>query len=130
MREHQIVITLKPDQFLEVQRLARAANSKSMGIFVRQKLLAALGIEGAGNTAAGEQLNPVNVEAALGQVRRLHGELKTFVAESLSLYNYDSDADSSVTVATGHAAAIAGSRSPLPTSAASNAMENVAEKTF
>jgi hypothetical protein len=88
MREHQIVITLKPDQFLEVQRLARAANAKSMGIFVRQQLLSALGIDGTGNAGGGDQQTQAeNLQAALGQIKRLHGELKTFVAESLSLYN-------------------------------------------
>jgi hypothetical protein len=94
MREHQIVITLKPDQFLEVQRQARAANAKSMGIFVRQKLLAALGIEGA---AIGEApiVGGQNVEASLLQIRRLHGELKTFVAESLSLYNLEETVNAS-----------------------------------
>lgn len=87
MREHQIVITLKPDQFLEVQRLARAANSKSMGVFVRQRLLAALGIEGA--AAADPNASNVDVEAILGDLKRVHSELKSFVAESLSPYSPD-----------------------------------------
>jgi hypothetical protein len=88
MREHQIVITLKPDQFLEVQRLARAANAKSMGIFVRQKLLAALGIEGTiqGAASTGGGSSDAQQEEILNQIRRLHGELKMFVAESLSIY--------------------------------------------
>jgi len=86
MREHQIVITLKPDQFLEVQRLSRAANAKSMGVFVRQKLLAALGIEGVLKT---EDASAVDVEQILSDLQRLHGELKSFVAESLSPYSVD-----------------------------------------
>jgi hypothetical protein len=91
MREHQIVITLKPDQFLEVQRLARAANAKSMGAFVRQKLLAALGIEGALTEEQPAQApvvaQDVDVEAILGDLKRVHSELKAFVAESLSPYS-------------------------------------------
>lgn len=86
MREHQIVITLKPDQFLEVQRLARAANAKSMGVFVRQKLLAALGIEGSAAEALGASGN-VDVEAVLADLKRVHSELRGFVAESLSPYS-------------------------------------------
>jgi hypothetical protein len=91
MREHQIVITLKPDQFLEVQRLARAANAKSMGAFVRQKLLAALGIEGSLSEDPHAQISvvadDVDVEAILGDLKRVHSELKGFVAESLSPYS-------------------------------------------
>jgi hypothetical protein len=45
MREHQIVITLKPEQFAAVQKLAKASGAKSMGIFVRKELLGALGID-------------------------------------------------------------------------------------
>jgi hypothetical protein len=89
MREHQIVITLKPEQFLEVQRLARAAGAKSMGMFVRQKLLSVLGIEGAGPepTNGSTGVSPVaaaNAAKVANELRRLHGELKMFVAESLA----------------------------------------------
>lgn len=83
MREHQIVITLKPEQFLEVQRMARVANAKSMGMFVRQRLLAALGIEGAQPVPAKLTAGP-DVKRITGELRRLHGELKSFVAESLA----------------------------------------------
>lgn len=91
MREHQIVITLKPEQFLEVQRLARAANAKSMGMFVRQKLLAALGIEGslAPSTSGESSLSPQAVNQMLTELHRLHGELKGFVAESVSHYSIE-----------------------------------------
>lgn len=91
MREHQIVITLKPEQFLEVQRLARAANAKSMGMFVRQKLLAALGIEGSlAPLSSGESsLSPQAVNQILTELHRLHGELKGFVAESVSHYSIE-----------------------------------------
>jgi hypothetical protein len=86
MREHQIVITLKPDQFLEVQRLARAANAKSMGIFVRQKLLAALGIEGAEKGGQVGEAAPKDIQPLVEELRQLHCDLKSFVAESLSIY--------------------------------------------
>ncbi len=81
MREHQIVITLKPEHFLEVQRLAKVAGAKSMGIFVRQKLLSAFGMEGTQPPApaAGS-----DVKRVTSDLRRLHGELKAFVSESLS----------------------------------------------
>lgn len=85
MREHQIVITLKPDQFLEVQRLARSAKAKSMGIFVRQKLLAALGIEGTLETTTMTRRAP-ELDNAVADLRRVHRELKEFVAESLSRF--------------------------------------------
>jgi hypothetical protein len=84
MREHQIVITLKPEQFIEVQRLTRAAGAKSMGIFVRQKLLAALGIEGATASALGKKPGSASMVRLSGELKRVHGELKSFVAESLS----------------------------------------------
>ncbi|HEY9869815.1 MAG TPA: hypothetical protein V6D08_11665 [Candidatus Obscuribacterales bacterium] len=83
MREHQIVITLKPEQFLEVQRLSRAAGAKSMGMFVRQQLLAALGIEGTALPPANAAAVP-DMKLVAGELKRLHAELKTFVAESLS----------------------------------------------
>jgi hypothetical protein len=92
MREHQIVITLKPEQFLQVQKLARSAGAKSMGMFVRQQLLAALGIEGqqaeglAQATAPAEQRD---LEPVVGELKRLHGELREFVAEALSAYSND-----------------------------------------
>jgi hypothetical protein len=84
MREHQIVITLKPEQFLEVQRLARQANAKSMGIFVRQKLLQSLGIEG-GKTDKTNSNNDIKI--VVQELKQLHSELKSFVAQSLSMYN-------------------------------------------
>jgi hypothetical protein len=125
LREHQIVITLKPDQFLEVQRLARAANAKSMGIFVRQKLLAALGIEGAPGADAASGPQPENIEAAVSQVRRLHGELKMFVAESLSMYSLDAMGEQITIAISSDAAAI-----DEAASTANDALENVADRTF
>jgi hypothetical protein len=85
MREHQIVITLKPEQFLAIQKLARGANAKSMGAFVRQQLLAALGLEGNGQVVKND-INERDLEPVVTELRRLHGELKGFVAETLSQY--------------------------------------------
>jgi hypothetical protein len=83
MREHQIVITLKPEQFLEVQRMARMAGAKSMGMFVRQSLLSALGIDGQSQPPTSLTAGP-DVKRVTNELRRLHAELKTFVAESLN----------------------------------------------
>lgn len=84
MREHQIVITLKPEQFLQVQKLAKNAGAKSMGMFVRQKLLMALGIEAA---AAQPASNAADIEPLVGELKRLHTELREFVNESLAMYS-------------------------------------------
>ncbi len=84
MREHQIVITLKPEQFLEVQRMARVSGAKSMGMFVRQRLLSALGIDGQPPAAEKQASSGPDVKKISGDLRRLHGELKVFVAESLA----------------------------------------------
>lgn len=83
MREHQIVITLKPEQFLQVQKLAKNAGAKSMGMFVRQKLLMALGIEAAAQQAS----NAADIEPLVGELKRLHTELREFVNESLAMYS-------------------------------------------
>lgn len=85
MREHQIVITLKPEQFQEVQRLARAAGNKSMGVFVRQQLLVALGLERNekdGPASADGRSDP-DWKHIAGELRRLHRELQVFISESL-----------------------------------------------
>ena len=123
MREHQIVITLKPEQFLEVQRLARAANAKSMGIFVRQKLLAALGIEG--SLQVDQQQSKADLEPVVGQMKRLHSELKMFVAESLSIYNQEFDV--SVVMET---PADIEQNIPLDSTGTGDELERVAERTF
>ena len=88
MREHQIVITLKPEQFLQVQKLAKNAGAKSMGMFVRQKLLVALGIDAA--TAAAAASAPgahPDIEPLVGELKKLHTELREFVQESLAMYS-------------------------------------------
>ena len=81
MREHQIVISLKSEHFQQVQRMARAAGSKSVGLFIRQRLLAALGLDGHEPNSEHER-NP-DWQRIAGQLRRLHRELQVFIAESI-----------------------------------------------
>ena len=83
MREHQIVITLKSEQFQEVQRLSKSAGAKSMGLFVRQKLLKALGIEVDGRESEVSK-GAVLDEKTIEDLRKIQGELKAFVAESMT----------------------------------------------
>lgn len=87
MREHQVVINLKREQFEEVQRLARLAGSRSPSAFLRDRVLNLLGMEqaehvqqrDAGIAKTSTDLNSVNQELA-----RMHRELQVFIAESLS----------------------------------------------
>ncbi len=87
MREHQIVISLKPEQFQEVQKQARAAGAQSVGAFVRQNLLIFLGLEEAESSRKGSQMAP-SVQAdpdwrfIAGELRRLHRELKVLSSEA------------------------------------------------
>lgn len=89
MREHQIVISLKAEQFQEVQKLARAAGSQSVGAYVREHLLSFLGIEqnnGSESKASvekipGEISNP-DFKFIAGELRRLHRELKILSSEA------------------------------------------------
>ena len=82
MREHQIVISLKSEHFQQVQRMARAAGSKSVGLFIRQRLLAALGLDG--HDSAAEPERGPDWQRISGQLRRLHRELQVFIAESIA----------------------------------------------
>lgn len=87
MREHQIVINLKPEQFEEVQRMASAAGSKSVSVFVRQKLISLLGLMSQGGSADDGADEP-DLRQLTGELRRLHRELQIFVADSLSNSDY------------------------------------------
>lgn len=82
MREHQIIINLKPEHYQELERLSRVAGSRSVSIFVKERILASLGIGGgaAGANLAGNS----NLSAVTADIRRLHRDLQVFVAESLS----------------------------------------------
>jgi hypothetical protein len=82
MREHQIIINLKPEHYQELERLSRVAGSRSVSIFVKERILASLGI---GGGAAGANLaGNANISAVTADIRRLHRDLQVFVAESLS----------------------------------------------
>ena len=87
VREHQIVISLKPEQFQEVQKQARAAGAQSVGAFVRQNLLVFLGLEESESAKKGSQMAP-SVQAdpdwrfIAGELRRLHRELKVLSSEA------------------------------------------------
>jgi hypothetical protein len=82
MREHQIIINLKPEHYQELERLSRVAGSRSVSIFVKERILASLGIvnsTSSANISAGS-----NLPAVTADIRRLHRDLQVFVAESLS----------------------------------------------
>jgi hypothetical protein len=82
MREHQIVINLKRDQFEEVQRLARLAGSKSVSAYLRERVLKLIeqsGTETQTSSATTEDMLLINSELS-----RMHRELQVFIAESLS----------------------------------------------
>ena len=84
MREHQIVITLKPEQFAQIQQMSKAAGAKTMGIFVRKTLLAALEIEGIKPTlGASASPAPIDDASLLVDLQRMHSELRDLISESL-----------------------------------------------
>ena len=87
MREHQIVITLKPNQFARIQQMSKDAGAKSMGIFVRKTLLAALEMDGVkSKLGAPETKEPAKQSGnsvILADLQRLRGELRDLINESL-----------------------------------------------
>lgn len=95
MREHQIVINLKREQFEEVQRLARLAGNKSVGAYLKNKVLTLLGLdENEGDepqqmfSPDAHELKDINQELA-----RMHRELQVFIAESLSSTIYTGEVE-------------------------------------
>lgn len=62
--------------------MARAAGSKSVGLFIRQRLLSALGLDG--HDAPEPDRGGPDWQRISGQLRRLHRELQVFIAESVS----------------------------------------------
>jgi hypothetical protein len=82
MREHQIIINLKPEHYQELERLSRAAGARSVSVFVKERMLASLGIGGAASAANAP--GSLNLAAVTSDIRRLHRDLQVFVAESLS----------------------------------------------
>lgn len=88
MREHQIVISLKADQFEEVQRLARAAGVRSVSAFVRQRLLTMLGVNAGGLKVQPESAQETDLTQISEELQRMQRELQVFIAESLSQGSY------------------------------------------
>lgn len=83
MREHQISINLKAQQFELLQRLAREKGYKSVSAYVREKILElALSVEPTARSA-GAIASP-NVEPRVyKELARIHGDLKLLIEESL-----------------------------------------------
>lgn len=88
MREHQIVISLKPEQFEEVQRLARAAGVRSVSAFVRQRLLSMLGVNAGALKVQPESTQETDLTQISEELQRMQRELQVFIAESLSQGTY------------------------------------------
>lgn len=84
MREHQIVVNLKAQQFEQLQKLARERGFKSVSAYVKQKVLElAMGIDSEGGTYGQPTDEQVALAAApvLGDLDRIHNELKSFLDE-------------------------------------------------
>lgn len=88
MREHQIVVNLKAQQFEQLQKLARERGFKSVTAYVKQKVLElAMGLA---DDASGRPSSPSMSQAelvamasspAIGDLERIHSELKSFLDE-------------------------------------------------
>lgn len=78
MREHQIVVNLKAQQFEQLQKLARERGYKSVTAYVKQKVLElALGLEPEQSTEPA--MTPSG--GAVADLKRIHGELRSFLEE-------------------------------------------------
>ncbi len=83
MREHQIVVNLKVEQFEQLQKLARERGFKSVSAYVKQKVLElAMGIDSADgqNQPSAEQVS-LAAAPVLADLDRIHNELKSFLDE-------------------------------------------------
>jgi hypothetical protein len=83
MREHQIVVNLKVEQFEQLQKLARERGFKSVSAFVKQKVLElAMGIDSTDgqNQPSAEQVS-LAAAPVLADLDRIHNELKSFLDE-------------------------------------------------
>jgi len=86
LREHQININLKAQQFELLQKLAREKGYKSVSAYVREKVMElAFGLES--QTAGGQSASgPANLDGeALKELSRIHNEMQQFIKESLGL---------------------------------------------
>ncbi|MDZ4837887.1 MAG: hypothetical protein SGJ27_29230 [Candidatus Melainabacteria bacterium] len=94
MREHQIVINLKREQFEEVQRLARLAGSKSVATYLKERVVEIVALQQQNDSdqpkvaPSSQELLEINHE-----LTRMHRELQVFIAESLSTHSYTEDDD-------------------------------------
>ncbi|MBK9770809.1 MAG: hypothetical protein IPP57_08315 [Candidatus Obscuribacter sp.] len=86
MREHQININLKAQQFELLQKLAREKGYKSVSAFVREKVMElAFGLEPQGQTA-GQSSGAVSLDGeVVKELSRIHNEMQQFIKESLGL---------------------------------------------
>jgi hypothetical protein len=82
MREHQIIINLKPEHYQELERQARVGGAKSVSVFAKEQILRSLGI--AGRTDDIVLPSSPDVASVTADIRRLHQELQIFIAESLA----------------------------------------------
>jgi len=85
VREHQISVNLKPQQFELLQRLAREKGYKSVSAYVREKIVElAMDLEPIGGNEARSVGGQSLVDARLVKdLERIHEELRHFVQESL-----------------------------------------------
>ncbi|CAN5133181.1 hypothetical protein BH11CYA1_BH11CYA1_07030 [soil metagenome] len=86
MREHQIVVNLKAQQFEQLQQLARERGFKSVSAYIKQKVLElAMGLDsgadGTGGSEAGIEQLSMAAAPVLGDLDRIHNELKSFLDE-------------------------------------------------
>ena len=88
MREHQININLKAQQFEELQRLAREQGFKSVAAYIKMKIIdLMLGAEhgedsGSQMLSRGAQRQPASLDQfTLAEIERIHFELRGFVNE-------------------------------------------------
>lgn len=90
MREHQININLKAQQFELLQKMAREKGYKSVSAFVREKVMElAFGLEPQGQSA-GHSSGAVSLDGeVVKEIARIHDEMQQFIKESLGL---DADA--------------------------------------
>ncbi len=89
MREHQIIINLRPEHYQELERLSRLAGVHSVSLFAKERILASLEKVNSLTTFQaedGSQKNPQpkTIDAVAMDIKRLQRELQIFVAESLN----------------------------------------------
>ncbi len=83
MREHQIVISLNPDQYREIQRLAKMAGTTSIGHFLHSRLLTFLGLKNTSRRVdtIPDTENSVDLTQLGETITRMHKELKQLLEE-------------------------------------------------